>query len=288
MSGSHSLGKRILSLTLCALCVLTLALPASALTVALSEEAGIQTEPEQDMACIVHSYPSAGGLSIGYFENGTQLTVLSASGSYYMVDCYGMYGYIAGSQVECRADGEYYVNCEAGAADTKIMEYVELSELLQLRHALLRASERQLGIPYVYGGTNRGGFDCSGLMYYLYGQYGYSLARGSSGQFHCGVIVSKESLQLGDLVFFRVPGEEYLTSHVGIYVGNNQIIHAGSNGVSYANLDGFYFGEYYVGARRVVSAAPIQIGLIAAAIPGAAEPMAINLRLTSEVLVAVE
>lgn len=259
MTRSHCLGKRIMSLALCVLCVLVLVLPASALPIAQSDKSESQGEPVQDMACIVHSYPSADGLSIGYFEDGTQLTVKSASGSFYMVDCYGMNGYIAKSQVERRMDGKYYVNCRADAADTKIMEYVEMSELIQLRHGLLRASQNQLGIPYVYGGASRSGFDCSGLMYYLYGRYGYTLARGSSGQIHCGVIVSKDSLQLGDLVFFREPGETYLTSHVGIYVGNNQIIHSGSGGVSYANLDGSYFGEYYVGARRVVNAAPIQI-----------------------------
>ena len=61
-------------------------------------------------------------------------------------------------------------------------------------------------------------------------------------------------MQVGDLVFFREPWETYPVSHVGIYVGNNQVIHAStSNGIEYATLEGPYFGDNFLCARRIIN-----------------------------------
>jgi cell wall-associated NlpC family hydrolase len=90
-------------------------------------------------------------------------------------------------------------------------------------------------------------------VYYLYGKHNIDLHRNASAQMQDGIIVAKEGLQVGDLIFFREPGEYTLCSHVGIYVGNNQIIHSGSKGVVYADLDGDYFADYYLCARRIIN-----------------------------------
>ena len=116
-----------------------------------------------------------------------------------------------------------------------------------------------VGKPYVYGASGPNGFDCSGLMYYIYKQLGYSIARGSSSQYYqSGYFVSTDALQPGDLVFFFDPrydssGGTLPTTHVGMYVGNNQFIHAATTSyrVQYDTLFGGYYGPYVVGAKRI-------------------------------------
>lgn len=107
-----------------------------------------------------------------------------------------------------------------------------------------------LGVPYVWGGTSPSGFDCSGFVQHVYQHFGVDLNRTSEAQFGEGMSVSRDNLQPGDLVFFSTyaPG----ASHVGIYVGNNTMIDASSNGVSYDDLNLSYWGSRYLGARRVI------------------------------------
>ena len=116
-----------------------------------------------------------------------------------------------------------------------------------------------VGKPYVYGAAGPNGFDCSGLMYYIYKQLGYSIARGSSSQYYqSGYFVSTSEMQPGDLVYFFDPkfdgsGGTLPTTHVGIYVGDNQFIHASTTSyrVQYDPLFGGYYGPYVVGVKRI-------------------------------------
>ena len=110
-----------------------------------------------------------------------------------------------------------------------------------------------LGVPYVYGGASPSGFDCSGFTMYVYSQLGISLPHGATPQLNYGASVSRSDLQPGDLVFFSDYG--YAASHVGIYVGDGQFIHASSsssNGycVCVSSLTSGYYDSHYAGARR--------------------------------------
>lgn len=212
-----------------------------------------QEQTAYTLTTLVRNYAYFSSAVIGQMEDGTEITVLGVSGSFYKVDCYDTTGYIAQSQVLHTDDGKYYVNCKEGSSETGKLEYTEYCEALGIRHGLYELAKKQLGTPYVYGGSRPGGFDCSGLMYYIFGQYGIDLHRTASGQMQDGIIVAKEGLQVGDLIFFREHGETSLCSHVGIYVGNNQIIHSGSPGVEYADLDFDYFDKYYLCARRIIN-----------------------------------
>ncbi len=81
-----------------------------------------------------------------------------------------------------------------------------------------------LGVPYVWGGADPSGFDCSGLVMYVYAQMGISLPHGATAQYSAGTPIDYSDLQPGDLVFFG-SGGGYM-SHVGIYIGGGSMIHA--------------------------------------------------------------
>ncbi|SFQ02141.1 Cell wall-associated hydrolase, NlpC family [Geodermatophilus dictyosporus] len=104
----------------------------------------------------------------------------------------------------------------------------------------------QRGKPYVWAAGGPGSFDCSGLTQYAYRAAGISLPHSSSMQSKMGTAVSRSQLQPGDLVFFYSP-----VSHVGIYIGNGQMVHAPTSGdvVKVATVDSM---GGYVGARRLV------------------------------------
>jgi cell wall-associated NlpC family hydrolase len=103
-----------------------------------------------------------------------------------------------------------------------------------------------LGVPYQWGGSSpSAGFDCSGLVMYVYAQLGVQLPHFAAGQYGYGTAVPRDQLQPGDLVFFDG------LSHVGIYLGNGQLVHAPHTGdvVRIASLS--EFAGRYVGARRL-------------------------------------
>ena len=110
-----------------------------------------------------------------------------------------------------------------------------------------------VGYPYVYGGSSPKGFDCSGLTSYVYSQFGYSINRTASNQLNNGYAVEKSNLQPGDLVFFRQNGSTKPASHVGVYIGNNQYVHASTPGVGViiSDLNDPYISSGYVGARHI-------------------------------------
>ena len=258
MIGSHKLGIRMLSFLLCLVSFVTMALPVTAAEVNADVPA-VQTAA-QTLTSAVHYRAGSGYAVIGYLENGTTVTVISETKYFYKIDCYEMYGYIAKTQVAQKEDGTYYVNCIADAADTKTMTYTPYSDAIRMRHALVELAKEQLGDPYVYGRARPGGFDCSGLTSYLYKEQGIAITRRASTQLQDGIIVSREGLMPGDIVFFdEYPRDSYEASHVGIYIGNGKIIHSGSKGVGYAELDGHWFRDYYIGARRIINTGNTQL-----------------------------
>ena len=111
----------------------------------------------------------------------------------------------------------------------------------------VRIANHLTGIPYVWGGSSpRTGFDCSGLVQYVYGKLGVSLPHYTVSQYRHGRAVARSRLRPGDLVFF------YGLGHVGIYAGHGKYIHAPRRGttVRWASLAS---NSSYYGARRIVS-----------------------------------
>jgi len=104
------------------------------------------------------------------------------------------------------------------------------------------------GAPYVFGGTSRSGFDCSGYTQYVYKGSGISLPRTAAEQFRVGSSVSRAQLQSGDLVFFSTYASG--ASHVGIYIGGGRFVDASNSGVGISSLNSGYYASRYIGARR--------------------------------------
>lgn len=116
--------------------------------------------------------------------------------------------------------------------------------------SIVANARKYLGVRYVYGGTSPRGFDCSGLVQYVCKAVGISVNRTAASQFSNGRAVNKKDLQPGDLVFFA---KSKRISHVGIYIGGGQMIHAPHTGdvVRVASINSGYYNKTYVGARRV-------------------------------------
>ena len=114
-------------------------------------------------------------------------------------------------------------------------------------------AKQYLGTPYVYGGNGPNSFDCSGFTKFVYKHFGYTLNRTATDQLSNGVSVSRSDLQPGDLVFFKYNTSKPV-SHVGIYIGEGQFIHASTNTYS-VKIDSMNSGHYdrvFVYARRIL------------------------------------
>ena len=108
------------------------------------------------------------------------------------------------------------------------------------------------GTPYKSGGTDPGGFDCSGFVWYVFGQHGVPVPRTVGEQYGAGGSVAPTDLQAGDLVFFATAGSG--ASHVGIVVGGDSFVHAPSSSgvVRVERLGATYWSSRFLGARRLL------------------------------------
>ena len=120
-------------------------------------------------------------------------------------------------------------------------------------NAIAQYALQFVGYPYVYGGSSPSGFDCSGFVRYVCSQKGYSVNRTASAQMDNGTPVSYSQLQPGDLVFFNNGNSSKRATHVGIYIGNGQFVHASTSttGVIISDMNSAYYTTGFVGARRL-------------------------------------
>jgi cell wall-associated NlpC family hydrolase len=122
--------------------------------------------------------------------------------------------------------------------------------------AMITFAKSFLGVPYRYGGTTPSGFDCSGFINYIFGNYGFSLVRTSYGLAELGETVSLSTIQPGDLMFFK--GSNAKSSSVGhvamvieVLPDDVKFIHAANGGVRIDNLKTKYYIQRYVKAKRL-------------------------------------
>jgi len=112
----------------------------------------------------------------------------------------------------------------------------------------------QVGKPYRYGGADLQGFDCSGLVFFIHRELGFTVPRTAAEQFAASRPVAKRNLLPGDLVFFRTTSKGAV-SHVGIYAGEGRFVHAPQTGrlIELRSIDDEYYGPRLVGAGRLTT-----------------------------------
>lgn len=172
---------------------------------------------------------------LGYFSTGDSVEVTGVSGMWLRVLANsGVQGYI-------RSDFLSFADDTAvSAAPAEIGEQ------------LVETAKQYLGTPYVWGGMSERGFDCSGFVNFVYDAYGVDLERVAQSIYSKnGTYVEKSDLRAGDLVFFGYSGTSI--THVGMYIGGGQFIHAssGSGKVVITDLSSNYYTRMYVGAKRI-------------------------------------
>jgi peptidoglycan DL-endopeptidase CwlO len=155
---------------------------------------------------------------------GRQITVMTAA------DRIGQAGLALEAQTWLTAD----LRADVSDPGQEMRDHVALDAL------------QQIGVPYVWGGATPKGFDCSGLVMWLYAKYGVELPHFAASQFHLGPQITKGELRPGDLVFFHDLG------HVGMYIGNGWVVHAPHTGdfVRMAPFSMGWFQATYVGATQ--------------------------------------
>ncbi len=186
----------------------------------------------------VRTAPSTSASIIVSLNTGEKLSVTGQTDSWYQVKYNGQTGYVYKSYLSL---GEPASTSTSATASSKAQ-------------AIVDEAKKYLGVPYVWGGTSPSGFDCSGLVYYVFQQHGYGLYRTAGSQYRNGTAVGRSELQAGDIICFY-NGSMSSIGHVGIYIGGGEFIHAssGSGKVVISKLSQTYYDSHYYGARRIVS-----------------------------------
>ena len=159
-----------------------------------------------------------------------------------------------------RMEGKYslknrksHISCHPEGSSFAVTCVLPLKVNAHSLDQLFSSINQTLGTPYRYGGSSPDGFDCSGLVLYLYGKnFRMILPRTASELAALGAIVPKNSLRPGDLVFFSNSGS--IIDHVGIVTGQESFAHAARNGVKISHLNEHYYDSHYAFAARIITA----------------------------------
>ena len=181
---------------------------------------------------------------IGSLDYKEKVTVLSTSNGWAKINYKGQAGYVSSSYLQSTVPSGSTSNSgsnnSVSASASSVIAY----------------AKTLLGKPYVWGAQGPNSFDCSGFTYYVFkNKAGIILPRTSSAQSKYGTYVSRNNLRAGDLVFFDTNGANNgQVSHVGLYIGNGQMIHASysQKKIVIDNFNSSYFKRTFVNGRRVL------------------------------------
>ena len=199
----------------------------------------------------VRASAGTSGSVVTTLSKGAGVTVTGFEEGWYAVTAGGKSGYVSGD----------YVALVSKAVTTQQTTTTQPAETPVITATgtgaeIAAKALEYVGYPYKLGGEGPDVFDCSGFTKYIYGLYGVTLYHGSIKQGQTGIAVDKSELQPGDLVLFYGSGNESNVEdgHVGIYIGNDQFVHASSSktGVKIDSLSSAGYVKRYSGARRII------------------------------------
>ena len=181
---------------------------------------------------------------IGSLDYKEKVTVLSTSNGWAKINYKGQAGYVSSSYLQSTVPSGSTSNSGSN------------NSVSARASSVIAYAKTLLGKPYVWGAQGPNSFDCSGFTYYVFkNKAGIILPRTSSAQSKYGTYVSRNNLRAGDLVFFDTNGANNgQVSHVGLYIGNGQMIHASysQKKIVIDNFNSSYFKRTFVNGRRVL------------------------------------
>lgn len=205
----------------------------------------------------------------------TKLTVIGEEGDWYKVKTSEGIGYVSKKLLTSNSPttsrgGNMLSDHKVSEVSTSNDESTSSSKRTSTgsnskQNEIVNYAKQFLGVPYVYGGASKSGFDCSGFTMYVYKKFGISMRHGAQAQAKLGTAVNvnkksasslKENLQPGDLVFFLDYETMDEIGHCGIYIGDGKFIHASSGSGHCVKINSLLPGEYYntryCAARRII------------------------------------
>lgn len=200
--------------------------------------------------------PDAGGEIVAMIEQGEYVSVTGFENGWYKVSYDDFTGYMSGDYLSLVAEKPQPKPTASSGSSSSSSSASSLPSGQSAGAGYGSGSTIAdyalsfCGVPYVYGGASPSGFDCSGFTMYVYDHFGYSLPHGATSQLNYGSAVSMSNMVPGDLVFFF--DSNYASSgasHVGIYIGGGQFVHASSGPGYCVKVSSFYgdgdTGNYY-------------------------------------------
>ena len=202
----------------------------------------------------VRKGPSTSYSVISTLAKGTKVTVKSTSNGWSKITSGSITGYVNSSYLTSKKPST--ATSSSTSSNSSSSNTNSSTSTSNSASKVISYAKKLLGKPYVWGAQGPNGFDCSGFTYYVFkNSAGITLPRTSSAQSKYGKAVSKSNLKPGDLLFFDTVGPNNgAVTHVGLYIGNGQFIHAasGQGKVVINNLNSSYYVKAYVNARRVL------------------------------------
>ncbi len=210
-------------------------------------------------AVYVRSRPTTSSSKLDLAYRGEKAYIIGFNCVWYKVKFDGQTGYIrsdllALTEIPYENTGssnepKYFINGDPiGSTDDE----EDNTPSISAGQVIANKAKEFLGTPYVWGGTSPSGFDCSGFAQYIHKVCGYNISRTCTTQLNDGTYVAYSDLLPGDLVFFERTYTDGI-SHVGIYIGGGEFIHAGNSGtgVIISSMYSDYYSSRYATARRI-------------------------------------
>lgn len=200
----------------------------------------------------VRSAPSTDAGILGKLDKNETVKILTKTGgAWFKIEYEGKIGYVHATYI---LDSRTDIPTPQKPAETDPGTVPSVPVPSTNGQLVVETAKKYLGVPYVYGGSSPSGFDCSGLVQYVFRELGVPINRVAADQTAHGTPISKENLQPGDVVFFHNTARYSTINHVGIYVGDGNFIHAPQTGevVKITTLDSGYYARTFVAARRIL------------------------------------